>query len=242
MRTLITAFTFTVLAASSAAAQDRDGYRGRGQGVPPGHLPPPGECRVWYGNRPAGQQPPPTSCREAERVASRDRYARVIYGEYGGRGYGERGDYGPWGPAGRGERDRAIPRRDERDGYPYPDRYPTRDRYPVPERYPYPDGGSSYPGSYPGDRGRYGNEPFDNGYKDGYAKGREDAGDRDAYDPRRHRQYRSADRGYDRRYGSKAAYGNVYRDGFRAGYDAGYRERNTYGTQRQSNRRLPWPF
>ena len=31
-------------------------------GVPKGHYPPPGECRVWYPNRPPGQQPPPTSC------------------------------------------------------------------------------------------------------------------------------------------------------------------------------------
>lgn len=31
-------------------------------GVPRGQYPPPGECRVWYPNRPAGQQPPPTSC------------------------------------------------------------------------------------------------------------------------------------------------------------------------------------
>ena len=35
-------------------------------GVPRGQYPPPGECRVWYPNRPAGQQPPPTSC---ERLA-----------------------------------------------------------------------------------------------------------------------------------------------------------------------------
>lgn len=32
------------------------------QGVPRGHYPPPGECRVWYPNRPAGHQPPPTNC------------------------------------------------------------------------------------------------------------------------------------------------------------------------------------
>jgi hypothetical protein len=32
------------------------------QGVPRGHYPPPGECRVWYPNRPPGHQPPPTSC------------------------------------------------------------------------------------------------------------------------------------------------------------------------------------
>ncbi|WP_426062059.1 hypothetical protein [Hymenobacter sp. B1770] len=31
-------------------------------GVPRGHYPPPGECRVWYPNRPPGHQPPPTSC------------------------------------------------------------------------------------------------------------------------------------------------------------------------------------
>ncbi|WP_046246740.1 hypothetical protein [Hymenobacter terrenus] len=31
-------------------------------GVPRGHYPPPGECRIWYPNRPAGQQPSPTSC------------------------------------------------------------------------------------------------------------------------------------------------------------------------------------
>lgn len=51
------------------------------QGIPAGHLPPPGSCRVWYDDRPAGQQPPPTSCREAERTAARARGARVIYSE-----------------------------------------------------------------------------------------------------------------------------------------------------------------
>ncbi len=30
--------------------------------VPPGHLPPPGECRVWYPDRPPGHQPPPGPC------------------------------------------------------------------------------------------------------------------------------------------------------------------------------------
>ena len=32
--------------------------------IPPGHLPPPGECRIWFPGRPAGHQPPPGSCRE----------------------------------------------------------------------------------------------------------------------------------------------------------------------------------
>lgn len=31
-------------------------------GVPKGHYPPPGECRIWYPNRPPGHQPPPVSC------------------------------------------------------------------------------------------------------------------------------------------------------------------------------------
>ena len=30
--------------------------------VPKGHMPPPGECRLWYPDRPAGHQPPPTKC------------------------------------------------------------------------------------------------------------------------------------------------------------------------------------
>lgn len=55
-------------------------YSAEAQGVPPGHLPPPGQCRVWYDGRPPGHQPSPTSCRQAERVARNDRYARVIYG------------------------------------------------------------------------------------------------------------------------------------------------------------------
>ena len=31
--------------------------------IPKGHYPPPGECRVWYPNRPPGHQPPPGNCR-----------------------------------------------------------------------------------------------------------------------------------------------------------------------------------
>ena len=31
-------------------------------GIPPGHLPPPGQCRLWYPDRPPGHQPPPERC------------------------------------------------------------------------------------------------------------------------------------------------------------------------------------
>ena len=31
-------------------------------GIPPGHLPPPGECRVWVPGEPPGHQAPPGSC------------------------------------------------------------------------------------------------------------------------------------------------------------------------------------
>jgi hypothetical protein len=30
--------------------------------IPPGHLPPPGECRVWRRGVPPGHQPPPFRC------------------------------------------------------------------------------------------------------------------------------------------------------------------------------------
>lgn len=35
--------------------------------IPPGHMPPPGECRIWYPDAPPGQQPPPGKCRDLER-------------------------------------------------------------------------------------------------------------------------------------------------------------------------------
>ena len=211
-----TALTFILigLVAVPLGAQQRSGRNsGRTQGVPPGHLPPAGQCRVWYDGRPPGHQPPPTSCREAERIASRDRYARVIYGGH------DRRDDGRWDrddDRGR-NRPRAIPRRDG--------------TYPSP-RYPNGRGGSGYD-----------SVPFDNGYRDGYDKGREDARDNDSFDPVRHSRYRSADRGYNRRYGSKEQYKLVYRDGFETGYAEGYREADGYGRDRRDRgSRLPWPF
>jgi len=35
--------------------------------IPPGHMPPPGECRIWFPGEPPGKQPPPGDCRELKR-------------------------------------------------------------------------------------------------------------------------------------------------------------------------------
>ncbi|GEM_PF-5883370 len=43
-----------------------DPYPHHGYDIPAGHLPPPGECRIWYPDRPAGQQPPPGGCQKLE--------------------------------------------------------------------------------------------------------------------------------------------------------------------------------
>ncbi|MEO6212371.1 MAG: hypothetical protein ABIP65_01970 [Vicinamibacterales bacterium] len=195
------------LTAIPAAAQ------GRGKGkskIPPGHRPPAGACRVWYDGVPPGHQPPATSCAEAERTAARQGNARVIYGDNSrsNRDYGYGGGDDRYG-------------RDGRD-----DRYDRDDRYGRDEQWERenrrPRGGRE--GQDPSSQGaNYGSAPFRKGYDDGLVKGREDAGDRDSYDPARHAWYRSANRGYDSRYGSREQYGAAYREGFLDGYQRAHR-------------------
>lgn len=36
--------------------------------VPPGHMPPPGQCRIWYPGTPPGRQPKPVACSEIDAV------------------------------------------------------------------------------------------------------------------------------------------------------------------------------
>ena len=76
----------------------------------------------------------------------------------------------------------------------------------------------------------YQDPAFARGYSDGWDHGAQDRRDRDRYDPVRHGDYRDADDGYARSYGSRDAYKNNYRSGFRQGYEEGYRSgtRNRY--------------
>ena len=74
----------------------------------------------------------------------------------------------------------------------------------------------------------YQDPAFARGYSDGWDHGADDRHDRDRYDPVRHGDYRGADDGYSRSYGSKDAYKNNYRSGFRQGYDYGYRNGERY--------------
>lgn len=196
MRSLGFLMLVLALGAGTADAQGRGHGHGRDKkaahGIPPGQLPPDGMCRVWYDGVPPGRQPRATDCRDAERIASRDGNARVIYGS-------DNDDR-------RNDRDH--------DRGTYDNRYPNS--FPYPNSYPYPSTSN---------RGGYGNNDagYDNGYRDGLEKGREDARGRDSFDPVRHKEYRNADRGFNNRYGTKDQYKLVYRDGFEAGYAEGYR-------------------
>ena len=42
-------------------------YPAHSSPIPKGHLPPPGECRIWFPDRPPGQQPSPGNCYDLER-------------------------------------------------------------------------------------------------------------------------------------------------------------------------------
>jgi hypothetical protein len=80
MRKGVLALILLAAVAGSSEAQVRGRGNAGSQGIPPGQMPRAGECRVWYDNLPPGRQPSPTNCDQAERIASRSRDARVIYG------------------------------------------------------------------------------------------------------------------------------------------------------------------
>ena len=70
---------------------------------------------------------------------------------------------------------------------------------------------------------RYSSPAAQVGYRDGLEAGRDDARDRDGYDPRRSKRYREGDNDYNSRYGSRDQYKQEYRAAFQQGYDEGYR-------------------
>lgn len=72
-------------------------------------------------------------------------------------------------------------------------------------------------------RSTYQEPAFARGYADGYKRGVDDNRDRNRYDPVSHSDYRRADEGYYRDYGTRDSYKNNYRAGFRQGYEEGYR-------------------
>lgn len=115
-----------------------------------------------------------------------------------------------------------------RDGFArgYSDGYARVARYgrTTGRQTPYPQSRSGVygpPGQY---GGGYYTPAFDNGARDGYEKGLEDARKNRSFDPVRHSWYRSGDRHYQSRYGPRDQYKDVYRRGFHEGYERGYRE------------------
>lgn len=215
MRTAAATLIVFALVAGTADAQGRGRNRAKSQGIPPGHMPAAGQCRVWYEGVPPGRQPRPTNCDQAERIASRNRNARVIYGDdrYNDRYGYENGRYED-GRYENGRYENGNGRYEDRGSNGVTDRIRDILRGRDPNRYP-----------TTGSRNGSSSAAYDNGFRDGLEKGREDVRDNDSFDPVRHGRYRSADRGYDSRYGSKDQYKLAYRDGFEAGYAQGYGRR-----------------
>ena len=98
---------------------------------------------------------------------------------------------------------------------PYAQRGPYTQPGPYAQRGPY--------GAYGGSSGYY-SPAFDNGVREGFEKGQEDARKGRSFDVLRHDWYRDGDRHYESRYGSRQEYSNVYRRGFQQGYEQGYRD------------------
>ena len=89
-------------------------------------------------------------------------------------------------------------------------------------------------------RDGWSNGAYDTGYRDGARAGGDDARDRRAFEYQRHRDYRSADRGYTSGYGRRDAYSDRYRAGFVAGYRDGFYSGGGRGPGAVSRSPAPW--
>ena len=81
--TILAGFLAGALFVPTAPAIAKDDHKFH---VPPGHMPPPGSCRIWFPGRPPGHQPAPGSCRVLSRQVPRGAYLiandrRWSYGE-----------------------------------------------------------------------------------------------------------------------------------------------------------------
>jgi len=77
-------------------------------------------------------------------------------------------------------------------------------------------------------------QALERGYNDGYEAGLKDGRRGDRPDPIGEGRYRSADRGYNRSYGTREAYKNRYRTAFRQGYEQGYADARRYDRRDRS--------
>jgi hypothetical protein len=133
--------------------------------------------------------------------------------------YGRHDDYRDADDGYRGNGNRNSYRQAFRQGFVegYNDGYRRHARNGIARRSgPVYDRSDRYPG--------YASPAIQNGYRDGIDQGRQDARDRRRFDPVRAPRYRSGDRDYNGRYGSRDEYKREYRAAFQQGYEQGYRE------------------
>lgn len=80
MRIQSVVLTIAVMAGAATSADAQGRGRGRAkEGVPPGHQPPAGMCRIWINGVPPGRQPAPTDCETA--VRNQPANSQILWGE-----------------------------------------------------------------------------------------------------------------------------------------------------------------
>jgi hypothetical protein len=84
-------------------------------------------------------------------------------------------------------------------------------------------------------------DAYDRGYREGIQRGERDGRDGRNFDYTRDGTYRSADSGYNQRYGTRDAYRGEFRRGYQAGYRVGYDRYRVVQNRRNDrwDRRVP---